>query len=412
MRVLVVTQYYWPENFLINNLVLKLSARGVGVTVLSGKPNYPDGKIFPGYRAIGVQKEQHESVVIRRVPIVPRGRRSKIKLALNYISFMGSCLLLGRYLVRDREYDLVFVYAPSPLLQALPAVWLARQRRVPLAVWVQDLWPESLSATGYVKNRFLLALVARVVRFIYRYSDRILVQSRAFVQSIAKMTEEPEKIHYYPNFYQVLEGEQVSESALELVEALKMHFSVVFTGNLGTAQSLGTIVEAARQLLPYPNIRIVLVGSGSLDDWLSQQRDIHKLNNLILAGRFDASDMSAICAAAQALIVTLKDDPAFRSTVPSKVQAYLAAGKPILAALDGEGARIVCEACAGLSSPAEDANGLVRNILRLNEMPIFERKKMGQNGRLYFNKHFSPDILVDELIEHFKEIIGEKEKKQ
>lgn len=411
MRLLILTQYYWPENFLINSLVPLLAARGAEVTVLTGKPNYPGGQIFDGYRACGVQSEQHEGTAVLRLPIVARGQRSRLRLVLNYLSFIFAGFLFGPRLVRNRDYDLVFVYAPSPLLQALPAIWLVRRRRVPLVVWVQDLWPESLSATGHVNSPWLLAAVARVVRLIYRASDRILVQSRAFIAPVAALTNDSGKIHYYPNLYQASITRQTSDRARELVQTLSSHFSVVFAGNLGTAQALDTIVEAARQLLPHPQICIVLVGSGSQDAWLAQQRQTHGLTNLILAGRFDASDMPAIFDAAQALLVSLRPDPALRLTIPSKVQAYLAAGRPILAALDGEGGRIVQEAGAGLCSAAGDARALAGNVIKMVAMSPLERQQMGLRGREYFDRHFDPDTLADQLVEHFKELVSRTEKK-
>jgi glycosyltransferase involved in cell wall biosynthesis len=410
MRILLLTQYYWPENFLINSLVPLLVARGVEVTVLTGKPNYPDGLIFEGYRAGGRQREQHNGTVILRVPIVSRGSRSRTRLALNYLSFILSGILFGRGLVGESGYDLVFVYAPSPLLQALPAIWFASRRQVPLVVWVQDLWPESLSATGGIKNRWLLSFVARFVRFIYRASDRILVQSRAFVSPVAALTDEPAKIYYYPNPYKASSESLVSQRAMALVKELQVHFSVVFAGNLGTAQALDTIVEAARHLLPHTEVRIVLVGSGSLLDWLMHQRDVYGLTNLSLTGRFVASDMSAIFAAAEALLVSLRPEPTFGLTIPSKVQAYLAAGRPILASMDGEGSRIIREAGAGFCSVAGNAHALAENVLRMAALSPLERQQMGQNGRMYFDKHFAPDALTDELVKHFKEVISEREK--
>jgi glycosyltransferase involved in cell wall biosynthesis len=412
MRILLFTQYYWPENFLINSLVPLLTARGIKVTVLTGKPNYPDGQIYEGYDAWGMHREKHDEVPIYRLPILPRGHRSRIRLALNYASFIIAGWLLGGRLVNDCEYDLILVYAPSPLLQALPAIKLARNRQVPLAVWVQDLWPESLSATGHVKNRWMLAMVGRLVRRIYRACDRILVQSRAFIPPVAALTDNPDKIRYYPNFYQAGHEPGASARARESAEALKAHFSVVFAGNLGSAQALDTIVDAARQLLPDSHIRIVLVGSGSLDDWLAKQRDAHGLTNLILAGRFDATDMPAIFASAEALLVTLKAEPVFGLTVPSKVQAYLAAGRPILAALDGEGAQIVRESGAGLCCAAGDARALADNVRRLAAMSADERLQMGRNGRHYFENHFAPETLADTLVEHLKELTARKEKRK
>lgn len=410
MRILLLTQYYWPENFPINGLVPLLVARGVEVTVLTGKPNYPDGLIFEGYRAGGRQRELHNGTVILRLPIVSRGSRSRTRLALNYLSFILSGILFGRGSVGECGYDLVFVYAPSPLLQALPAIRFAGRRRVPLVVWVQDLWPESLSATGGIKNRWLLSVVTRFVRLIYRASDRILVQSRAFVSPVAALTDDPVKIHYYPNPYKASSESHVSQRAMALAKELQVHFSVVFAGNLGTAQALDTIVEAARQLLPHTEVRIVLVGSGSLVDWLMHQRDAYGLTNLSLTGRFEASDMSAIFAAAEALLVSLRPEPTFELTIPSKVQAYLAAGRPILASMDGEGSRIIREAGAGFCSEAGNAHALAENVLRMAALSPLERQQMGQSGRMYFDRHFAPDALADELVKHFKEVISEREK--
>lgn len=411
MRVLLLSQYYWPENFLINSLVPLLVKRGIEVTVLTGKPNYPDGQIFEGYRAGGTQIEQHGGATVLRVPIVARGRYSRIRLAINYLSFIFSGILMGRSLVGKRAYDVVFVYAPSPLLQALPAMWLAYGRRVPLVIWVQDLWPESLAAAGGVRSKLVLNAVASVVRLIYRASDSILVQSRSFVASVAPLTDDPKKIRYYPNLYQASSESGASPRAGDLACALRESFSVVFAGNLGTAQSLETIVEAARLLLPYPHIRIVLVGSGSLDYWLEQQKQIHGLTNLLLAGRFEAVDMPAIFAAAEALLVSLGSDPIFGMTIPSKIQAYLAAGRPILAALNGEGARIIHEARAGLCSEAGNALALAENVLKMVAMSPRERCQLGLNGRRYFDGNFAPDALADALVEHFREVISRQEKR-
>ena len=412
MRVLLVTQYYWPENFLINNVVPLLVARGIEVTVLTGKPNYPDGLIFPGYKASGIMIEDHHQAKLIRVPILPRGSRSKFRIALNYLSFLLSVFIFGDRLVRELKYDLVFVYAPSPLLQALAAIPLARNRRVPLIVWVQDLWPESLSAFKVVRNKWLLAVVGYLVRLIYRSCDRILVQSQAFVSPVSLLTDDPNKIYYYPNFYQLNSDQAPSPRALELVKTLNEQFSVVFTGNLGQAQSLDTIVAVARILRAHVHIRIVLVGSGTLDNWLADQKAKYGLTNLILAGRFDASDMQSIFEASDALLVSLQRDPALSLTIPSKLQAYLAAGRPILAALDGEGARIVHEAEAGFCSEAANDTALADNILKMAALSPLERLQMGINGRQYFNENFSPDELANKLVDHFKSTISKREHSQ
>ncbi len=407
MHVLLVTQYFWPENFPINDLARQLNQQSVTVTVLSGKPNYPSGQVFAGYRALGCEREQFENISIYRVPIVPRGQKSRMGLALNYLSFIASAGLLGRRVLRGAApFDVVFVYAPSPLLQALAAVRLARLYKLPLVVWVQDLWPESLSATGHVKNSWLLGLVARSVKRIYRATDRILVQSRAFVAPVAALTDQPGKIYYYPNLYQPQKYSPPSQNARDLAQRLNEHFNVLFAGNLGTAQALDTVLEAAQKLQPHAHVRLVLVGSGSMDPWLADQCAQKNLHNVVLPGRFDASDMPTLFGAASALLVSLRADPAFALTIPSKIQAYLAAGRPIIASLDGEGARIVDESGSGFCCAAGNAELLAEAILRMTNTPLAEREAMGQRGQQYFHKHFEPAQLVEQLKMHFNDVIS------
>jgi len=182
MRILIVSQYFWPESFVINDIARSLALKGHNVTVLTGKPNYPEGKIAAGYRAWGIQQELYAGAEVIRVPLVPRGNGSPWRLALNYLSFIFSGMTLAPFVLRGWAYDLVFVYAPSPLLQALPAVLLAWLKRAPLVVWVQDLWPESLMATGFVKNRWMIKVVEALVRYVYHRADSILIQSEAFLK--------------------------------------------------------------------------------------------------------------------------------------------------------------------------------------------------------------------------------------
>ncbi|MDZ4101085.1 MAG: glycosyltransferase family 4 protein [Hydrogenophaga sp.] len=411
MRILLVTQYFWPESFPINDLARLLREHGLDVTVLTGKPNYPSGRLFPGYRATGRMREIFGGIPVLRVPLIPRGQSSRLGLVLNYLSFIVSAGTLGRGMLRGQPpFDVVFVYAPSPLLQALAAVRLARLLEVPLVVWVQDLWPESLPATGYVKNALLLRLVTLAVKRIYRACDRILVQSRAFVAPVAALTDQPDKVRYYPNLYQPNVKSAPSAAAAELAERLRLQFSVVFAGNLGTAQALDTVIEAARRLRPHRHVQIVLVGSGSLSPWLARQREMYQLDNLVLVGRFEASDMPTIFDAASALLVTLSADQSFALTVPSKVQAYLAAGRPIVASLDGEAARIIDESGAGFCSIAGNAEALAETILRMTNTSRQERETMGQRGRIFFDRNFASDHLVRELETHLIEVVLARKK--
>ena len=356
MRILIVSQYFWPEGFRINEVARSLVEKGVEVDVLTGKPNYPEGAIFPGYRAGGCQVELWAGTAVYRVPLFPRGARSSWRLALNYLSYMVSGLLFGPWLLRKRQYDVVFVYGLSPILLAIPAIFLAWIKRRKLIVWVQDLWPESLSATGYVRNSQVLSAVEWLVRWIYRHTDLLLVQSRAFEAPVAALA--PGKpVAYYPNSVDATFAEAPSpDVVLPDVPALEEGFAVVFAGNVGAGQAVGVMVEAAVLLKDVPQIRFVVLGKGSRWDWMREQVQVLGLTNLHLLGRFPANTMPGLMQKAGALLVTLADEPIFAMTVPNKIQAYMAAGRPILACLNGEGARLVAEeARAGFSVPAQDA---------------------------------------------------------
>ena len=411
MRILIVSQYFWPESFVINDLARSLALKGHNVTVLTGKPNYPEGKIAAGYKAWGIQQELYGGAEVIRVPLVPRGNGSPWRLALNYLSFIFSGALLAPLALRHVQYDVVFVYAPSPLLQALPAVLLARFKSAPLVGWVQDLWPESLIATGFVKNRWVLKAVEILVRYIYRRADSILIQSEAFRDPVTRLTGDPKRIRYYPNSAMRSHDETGKMVESELVSQLRKCFSVVFAGNLGAAQSLETILCAAECLKAQPEIQFCIVGAGSRGAWLAQEVDRRKLANVVLTGRLSHAEMPAVFAAASALLVTLADSPALDLTIPSKLQAYLAAGRPVIASLNGEGARIVRDAEAGFTCPAGDAEALAAAVLKLYGLAPDERNRMGSNGRRYFIEHFESSKRLDDLIELFQGLSQNRKEK-
>ncbi len=407
MKVLIFTQYFWPETFGINALAKKLRDHGIEVTVMTGKPNYPEGKVFAGHSAWGTARESFDGIEVLRLPLFPRGKQSSLRLLLNYLSFIVAGTVIGPWMLRRRSFDAVFVYAPSPLLQALPAVWLAWLKRAPMLLWVQDLWPESLSATGFIKNQRALDLVAHVVRFIYRHTDRVLVPSEAFRAPILALTKGAADIHYYPNAW--IE-EPVSDTLFD-VEALTNDiasgFSVVFAGNLGAAQSLDTVLDAAERLQKAGSqARFFLIGSGSLSSWLNEEIQSRQLRNVLLPGRFAPAAMPRLYQAASALLVSLRDEPIFAFTIPSKVQGYLAAGRPIIASINGEGARVVKEAGAGVACAAGDAQALAEAVQDLAGMDRRLRTEMGENARRYALTHFSLDRLTSDLVGQFEEIVA------
>jgi glycosyltransferase involved in cell wall biosynthesis len=405
LRLLIVSQYYWPEGFSINEVADSLVNKSLSVDILTGKPNYPHGKIFPGYYGWGCHQEVRGDITVNRVPLFPRGRGG-FRLALNYFSFVLSGLLFSPWMLRKKKFDIILVYAPSPILQAIPAIFLGWLKGCPVALWVQDLWPDSLSATGYVKNKTVLKLVELAVRFIYRHTDLLLVQSKAFeapVRALASKT----RVVYQPNSVDDIFAKPAVQQA-PLIEGLGRGFSVMFAGNIGSAQAVKVIVDAATLLKSYEDIHFVVLGDGSSREWMLQEVRQRKLTNLHLPGRFPIETMPAFMQKASALLVTLADQPIFAATVPNKVQAYMAAGKPIIACLNGEGARLVVEAGAGLSTPAENPQALADTILRLHKLTPEEHEKMGQNGRRYYQEHFNHDYLVNQLIGHLQTLSQSK----
>ena len=409
MKVLVVTQYFWPESFRINDVVSSLVDSGIEVDVLTGKPNYPDGKIFNGYRVWDCQIEHKFGSSIFRVPLIPRGNKSKFNLALNYFSFIIFGVIQGAWMVRKNKYDLVFVYGLSPILLSIPGVFISKTKGIHIILWVQDLWPESLLATKSVKNGLVISMVGLVVKWIYQSMDLILVQSHAFIDEVKKMTTEKD-VKYYPNsvdpsFYNYSLNKQID---VEEEQKNDGKFNVVFAGNVGIGQGIEVILEAAKILSDIDNIQFVIYGSGSRLEWLEEQKKQYNLKGIILKGRHPVESMPQLLSNANALLVTLSDEPIFAKTIPNKIQAYLAVGRPILACLNGEGARVVNEAKAGIAVPAGDSKRLSEAILNLYKLPEKEMTIYGKNGREYYEKNFKHEKLIKILISEFENLIKNK----
>ena len=403
MKLLVVSQYFWPENFRINDLVRSLIKKGHTIDILTGKPNYPEGIIYPGYRSWGCQVETWQGMQIYRVPIAARGSKSGIRLALNYLSFVVSGLLFAPWLLRKKEYDAIFIYAPSPIFQAIPASFLGWLKCCPVALWVQDLWPESAQATGYIHSAWALKFLENLVRFVYRHTDLLLVPSRAFQSPVAALA--PGKvIVYHPNS---VEAEFYNPPVVTLpdIPGLAGNFSVLFAGNVGVGQAVEVIVDAAEKLRDHPDIHFVVLGKGSRWDWLREQVKMRGLTNLQLAGQYPVETMPGLMRQASVLLVTLANQLIFAATVPNKIQAYMAVGRPIVACLNGEGARLVTEANAGFAVPAEDGIALANAVLKLYAMSAEEREIIGKNGRTYYREHFDHDRLMQQLIDCLHELM-------
>lgn len=385
MKLLVVCQHYRPEPFQLSDICEALVERGHEVTVVTGMPNYPMGELYPGYEDGRSRDEERNGVHVHRCALIPR-KRGILCRVLNYYSFvLSSC----RYIdTLPDDFDVVYCHQSSPVMMAQAGLRYARKYRKPSVLYCLDLWPDSLSAGGIRPGDPIYLYYLLVSRRIYRRADRILISSRGFVEYFDRVLRLGEKhLTYHPQYAE----ECYSTVANKPPEG---NFHVMFAGNVGAAQSVETIVEAARLLCGNKRIIFHIVGDGIA--LAGCQARAAALPNVIFHGRHPAEEMPRYYAMADAMLVTLRDEPGFSYTLPGKVQAYMAAGKPILAAADGETARVIEESGCGLFAPAEDAAALAERIAAMEK----EREKLaryGANARAYYDTYFSKRSFLDRL---------------
>jgi glycosyltransferase involved in cell wall biosynthesis len=402
MRLLIVSQYFWPENFRINDLVAELVNRGHIVTILTGKPNYPEGYLFPEFAEDPAKFSHYAGADVVRVPMLTRGRGS-LQLMLNYLAFALSASIAGPLKLRGRSFDAIFVYEPSPVTVGIPALVIKCIKKTPIAFWALDLWPQSLEAVGVVHSRAILNAIDKLVGAIYRGCDLILAQSHSFVREIGRHLNDPARVVYFPSWAEDIELSELAAPAPEVPEQVDT-FGVVFTGNIGEAQDFPAVLQAAELLRGEP-VRWLIVGDGRKLDWVRSEIEQRKLvEQVLLLGRFPLERMPSFLRHADALLVSLRADPTFAMTIPSKVQSYLAAGIPILAMLDGEGGDVIQCAKAGCTVPAGDAQGLANAIRQLMQMSAEERAAMGERGRLFSLREFDRATLISRLETWLSEI--------
>lgn len=396
MRVLIVSQYFWPENFRVNDLATELVNKGHQVTVLTGWPNYPDGQVFPAFREHPNAFQSLSNVEIVRVPLVPRGSGG-LRLMLNYLSFTLSASILGAWKLRGRAFDVVFVNQLSPVTVGLPGAVIAKLKRAPMAMWVLDLWPDTLHAIGVVRSPKVLSWVGQLVAFIYRRCDLVLAQSKSFIPEIRKLAPPGKAVEYLPSWAEdIFQSTEVSPAS-EITQQ-EGSFDVMFAGNIGEAQDFPCILGAAELLKHHAHIRWLIVGDGRMRAWVEQEVERRGLlKNVLLLGRFPVERMPSFYQRAHALLVTLQDKPIFAMTIPGKLQSYLAAGRPVVAALNGEGAALVREAGAGHVCAAGDSQGLADAVLTLSRMTDAERQKMGRKGRQISEQEFERSAVLGKL---------------
>lgn len=405
-HILLISQYFYPETFRVNDIACEWVKRGYKVTVLTGIPNYPMGKYFDGYDKKHRTRETWNGVNIIRIPLIARGNSTNklmnaVGMAANYFSFVRS----GKKWVKSKEAaelhaDLVFTVEVSPMTQAMIGVWYGQRYNVPTYLYVQDLWPENVETVTGIHNRAIIGPIDRMVDKIYRETGTIFTTSPSFVEAIVnrKVSVNREKVHYWPQyaeeFYRPMEPQKVDG-----IDSSDGFYKIAFTGNIGTAQGLDVLPKAA-ELLRGEKVKFVIVGDGRYQPEFEKQIDDHNVREkFIMIPRVPAEHIPEILSVCDAGFISFNKTPLWENTIPAKLQSYIACGKAIIASASGETKRIIEEAECGVCTEIGDAVSLATGIRDLMEL---NSRELGKKSRDYFESHFDKKMLMDEMDEHIK----------
>lgn len=392
-HILVIAQYFYPEQFRINDICTEWVKRGYKVTVITGIPNYPQGEYYEGYGLFNKRKEIYNGIEIIRIPLIPRGNNS-IMLVLNYLSFVVSGFFWKTFTKIKADY--VFIFEVSPMTQALPGVWYAKKKKIPCYLYVQDLWPENVEIITGITNKRILSGIGKMVDYIYIRCNRIFTTSESFVKSINNRGIPIEKLEYWPqyaeDFYVPLEEMIIPEIPND------DYFNIIFTGNIGTAQGLDILPRAAEFIKKKSNkdIRFNIVGDGRYKYELIKDVEFKGLNKMFnFIPKQPATRIPEFMAASDAAFLSLTDSPLFAMTIPAKLQSYMACGIANIASAAGETYRIIDESNSGMCSSPGDAEALADNIIELSKKSKKELEELGNNARKYYEENFDKKALLD-----------------
>ena len=397
MKILVVCQYYYPEPFRVNDICEEMVKRGHEVAVVTGEPNYPEGTIYKGYENHQHSDEVINGVSVHRCPIIPRKNGPLYRL-LNYFSYPRKAKQYIKNLMASdsKPFDIVFANQLSPVMMAEPAIEYKKKYGTPVVMYCLDLWPESLIAGNVKRSSLIYKVFHKISRRIYTQVDHILVTSRMFREYLENQFGiQDEKVEYLP---------QYAEGLFEKLPYKEPRgvYDFVFAGNIGEVQSVETIVKAAEKLKDKP-VCFHIVGGGT--DLERLKKISADLNNVVFYGRRPLEDMPKFYSMADAMLITLKSDPVLSLTLPGKVQSYMAVGKPIIGAIDGETAKIIHEAQCGFCGKASDVEGLVENICRFIEDN--QKETLAKNARAYYEKFFARQSFMDRFESSLKRFFCE-----
>ena len=395
MKILVISQYYYPEQFRINDICKELVKRGHRVTVLTGIPNYPEGKFYRGYGFTKKRKAIEDGVDIIRLPIIPRGKNS-IMLILNYISFVISGFFWSKF--TKKKFDKVFIYEVSPMLQALPGVWYAKKKKIDSYIYVMDLWPESIQLVTNLNNKMILKLINRVVDYIYKNCKKIFTSSESFIENIYRRGQNKEKLVFWPQyaeeFYRPLDKEKYIKEEVKTND-----FKIVFAGNIGYAQGLDIVIDTAK-ILKEKNIKakFYLIGNGRAKEELIKNVEENDLQNHIkFIDKQPAEKISEYYANADMAFITLKKNLISDEILPAKLQSYFACGVPILGSADGEIKQVIEKSQAGFCVESGNAEKLAEQIEKCINLTNEELKQMKENSRKFYKENYEKHMLLDKL---------------
>ncbi len=386
MRILAVSQYYWPEPFNVSEICEELASRGHEVTVLTGLPNYPEGEYYEGYSAKGPLREAHNGVSILRVSDKPR-HKGAIARVINYYSFA----ILGKAAARklSNQFDVILAFTISPVMSAEPANVAAKHLGIPVINYVIDLWPECLLAGGVRRDSLAFKYYRGVSKRIYGGADSFLVTSPGFVPYLTNLLGRDINAVFLPQFAEDSFFDDEETSVPDGYPTDKFNFT--FAGNVGTAQSVDTIVRAAALTKSSEGLLFHIVGDGSELSHCKEIAGELSCNNVVFHGRHDITEMPSFYAASDAMIASFADMPVLALTLPRKVQSYMAAGKPVIATAPGETRRVIEEARCGSVCDPENPEQLVEACRSIAKIDSTEREAMGFRGREYCKEKYARD---------------------
>lgn len=393
MKILIISQNYYPEQFRINDISKELVKRGHNVTVLTGLPNYPEGKIYEGYENNKKRDEIIDGVRVIRVNERPRKSGSAINLFLNYYSFVFSSKKYVKKL--DKDFDVVLINQLSPVMQAKAGIKYKKKFGTRTILYCLDLWPASLVAGGVKKNSIITKIYKHVSNKIYKGVDKILVSSKMFKDYFKEeFGFNKEELVYLPQYAEDI----FKQDELEIKNKPKGHYDLVFAGNIGKMQSVETIIKTANEMLDY-DITFHIVGGGSA---LDRCKKMANGTNIVFYGQRPLDEMPKFYGIADAMLVSLKKDDLISMTLPGKVQTYLACGKPIIASGDNELKNTILEANCGFCASAENVTELKECIIRFIDSK--EKVQLGKNARKYYENNFTKELFFEKL----EKVLGEK----